>query len=215
MKLYNNASDNPVLLRMIKNMVFDIENKNREVKLIWIKAHCGLTENEYVDQLAKNAPSNWDMVEQKIPIQDLFVSIRKEIFMEWNDRYINKRNSTPTNYSDIYPCINKKRLHQNSKVSRKMYITITRLKFNHCRTPSHLYKIGVKDNNLCICGKTGNINHLIFECEITEQHRSDFLDTLFELGTQLPTNVNNLLSTNNINIYRALFKYIEEENILI
>ena len=92
---------------------------------------------------------------------------------------------------------------------------ITRLYFNHGIFPSHLAKIGIKENNLCECGSPGDINHIFLECPRYEPEINTFIQKLSEKNLIRPFNINYILSFKTKDIYFIIMEFVKKCNIRI
>ncbi len=199
----------------VKNLLDNLITADKSIIFVWVKAHSDIKWNEEVDALAKEARHDGLSLVRQIPVQDIISHCKKMMYLEWNVRYTDKYSNSPTNYFELYPKITKNRLYQCRSWSRKTYTIITRLKFKHCRNPTHLFKIGVLADNRCDFGAIGDLNHLFFECPHYENHREEFIQQLVKEKINFPTNINNILSTDNIRIYNNIANFVEKCSVLI
>ena len=204
-----------LLIGQIYKIYQQILKANLIINILWIKAHCGLEYNEQVDRLAKESIINSTKAITEIPYSDLIPLYKIKARKEWEQIYENAYNETTTNYFLIHPKLPTKHWFHNLHISRQFYTTITRLKFNHGRFPSHLFKIKIRNDNLCTCGQVGDINHIVFNCVQNQDHCKVLMDNLIELGFQTPLNVNNILASENFDACTALYIFFKSTNILV
>lgn len=209
-------SESPIIQSIVA--IFNkLYNQGCDIVFMWIKAHCGLYYNEQVDKLAKMAVSAEDTFVRKIPYTDLVAIIRRQFVDSWQQHYSAVFSNKPTNYFLIHPTLSKNQWHKttNSFITRKMYVTIARLMFNHGRFPSHLSKINISDSDACICGERGDINHIVFGCPHISDRASMLLHHLHSIGLMFPLNVNSILGSGNLQAYIVLYNYFRWNKIEI
>lgn len=209
-----NVKSSPLLTDILK-MYVRLTQRGYTITFIWIKAHCGFVNNEKVDLLAKAAITHYDDKCDLVPYSDIMVSQRKNINMEWNVYYKNTYSEHPTNYFLLNPQITTKRWYDNYEIKRNTYITITRLHFNHGRFPAHLYKIGIKENDLCECGNPGDINHIFLGCPRYKHETNTFIHKLLDKNLSMPLNMNYILNFKTKDIYYVIMDFIKKCDIQI
>ena len=209
-----NIKTSPLLLDILKSYI-KLRQLGYTITFMWIKAHCGLLNNEKVDSLARAAIADHDDKCYLVPHSDIIVSFKENIIHQWNEHYRNTYSERPTNYFILNPQIVWKRWYDNEEISRNTYTTITRLYFNHGIFPSHLAKIGIKENNLCECGSPGDINHIFLECPRYEPEINTFIQKLSEKNLIRPFNINYILSFKTKDIYFIIMEFVKKCNIRI
>lgn len=68
------------------------------------------------------------------------------------------------------------------------------MRTGHNMTASHLYKINIKENPYCECGREENLNHVFLECPINFIPGFDFYHELIRSGLQAPLDIHTTLS---------------------
>lgn len=191
------------------------QNLNRDIVIMWIKAHCGFIHNEQVDRLAKDSINNYTREIMEIPYTDVVPIYKYKVRKKWEQIYESAYSNKVTNYFLIHPKLPIKHWHNKLHVPRNFFTTITRLKFNHARFPSHLCKINIRNDNLCACGQVGDINHIFFNCELHENHTKILVRKLLELNFYLPLNINNILESENFEAYKAIYNFTRSANVCL
>lgn len=85
--------------------------------------------------------------------------------------------------------------------------------FNHGRFPSHLKKINILENNLCVCGMEGDINHIFFGCPRYGDRSTLLLNRLKSIGFVFPLNVNAVLNSGIFEAYVMLYDFVKRNHI--
>lgn len=132
-----------------------IQNPRKQVVFGWTRAHVGTIGNERADNLAKQAT-----IETEADIKENIsypVSLIKRIskinmIRDWQQSWKDNKNGR-----DTYKII--KKVDENFVCSGQVtqyFIT------SHGSFPEYLAKIGKRVNDLCTCGKVGDVQHYIF-----------------------------------------------------
>uniref|UniRef100_A0A6P7F497 Uncharacterized protein LOC114325765 n=1 Tax=Diabrotica virgifera virgifera TaxID=50390 RepID=A0A6P7F497_DIAVI len=201
---------NPYIF-LIKDMLKQLEDSGFNIKFIWVNAHIGLKDNEYVDYLAKSSITSGTLLSYSLSVSDVItifkrnqLSIRKD---QWNLYCLTK----PTRYTTLQPVIPQNTWFKSFKAPRKYITTINRLRFGHACYPSHLYKINViEDNNCKHCGKQGDLDHIFFECTKFQQHSNSLYKNLIKLDMHAPFNIQSLLATGSQQIYNIIIDFLSD-----
>ncbi|VEN36288.1 unnamed protein product, partial [Callosobruchus maculatus] len=142
-----------------------------DVKLIWVPSHTGITGNEHPDKLAL-AGINQNLVYQNnsIPGRSFLGLIKDKLWNQWIENYKNGHQNKGQYYLDLQPTPLKIPWFYNLRYNNRAMISlIIRMRTNHCCTPTHLHKIGMKDDPSCACGEYGSLDHIIFNCALRPQ----------------------------------------------
>uniref|UniRef100_A0A6P7GR86 Uncharacterized protein LOC114341187 n=1 Tax=Diabrotica virgifera virgifera TaxID=50390 RepID=A0A6P7GR86_DIAVI len=123
----------------IINKIKELQQQGKSVKLAWVKSHCGITGNEMVDELAKNAVTQGVLTHYLCTPKDIESNLFKEIKKEWKERYIDENVNTGNHYRSIRNYITDKPWFSKIESTKDMTRTICRMRFNHCLTPSYIY----------------------------------------------------------------------------
>lgn len=136
----------------------------KQVILGWIKAHAGNDGNERADQLAKQAiySEQADITENlPYPLSLLKYYYKNKELKEWQENW----NDSPDG-RDTYGII--------KTVSREYICNSQVVQYfisAHGSFPSYLKKIGRRRDNLCDCGRKGDVVHFIFgNCPLMPHH---------------------------------------------
>lgn len=146
-------------------------------RFIWIPAHSGITDNEIVDDLAKDAAGLPVIKNMGICFSDLKEVIKRDakhwrdltwpFFPRWNSRniyyeYANVKSPRPW-FSEI-------------QENRKIITLITRLRTGHLRTHDHLVERGWIESIQSQCGfMQKSLLHLLRDCPLYSKKRDRFL----------------------------------------
>nr|CAI5827353.1 unnamed protein product [Callosobruchus analis] len=137
-----------------------------DIELIWIPSHTGITGNEHADKLAL-AGRNQNLVYQNnlVPGRSFLGLVKDKLWNQWIAHYKNRYQNKEHHYVDTRPTPSKIPWFYNIRYSNRAMISlIIRMRTNHCCTPTHLHKIGMKEDPSCLCGEYGSLDHIIFNC---------------------------------------------------
>lgn len=205
------------LLWDIKEQTRILRNRDIKVSFVWVKAHCGIPNNETVDQLARQAYSSPNKFRLFLP-NDCLNIFRKRAALKWESEYIQYASTSSNHYFLIHPRPPKRVSYMHSDyISRKFTSTIVRLKTNHGCFPSHLYKIKLENTSFCSCddASVGDLNHIIFSCPLHQQPRKKLVAFLLATGCPFPTDLVSLLFTERLDVYKALYSYLAEAKVIL
>ncbi len=200
----------PHILRM-RVLLEKMDDKN--ILIVWVKGHCGIINNEYVDKLAKHSVIDASCTLIINPtFKETLRTITKTVLKQWTKWYEDMKKTKPTNFTSVVTQLPFKMTRQHT--SRFYFVILNRLKSTHCLTKTHLKKINILDSDLCdFCQQREDIDHIFLECRKYELVRTTFLTNLRNLKVECPFNINNLLSLNNSSIFDEIIKFVKNSGI--
>ena len=199
----------------IVNLHHQIIKNKQEVIFLWVKGHSGIDGNEIVDKLARSfdilTPLSW------LELGDMRVSFKKEMREQWESDWLKFAATSNNQYTNIHPILPQKIPHIDGNYSRTFSLTISRLKINHTRCPTHLKKIGITRSDICKCNNYSNadLNHLIFNCSDYNIEREQFITALIHEKVPFPTNIECLMEMQRDSINKIVYNFIKTAQIVI
>ena len=158
-----------------------LNDKGTHIRFCWIPSHCGIDENERINQLAKETLDHdidplvgvhyADLKPQVNSYIQQLVQIKWDVAVHGRDLYFVKPTLGPP----------KKFQH----LTRAEEVVITRLRIGHTKaTKSHILSRG-PPTTCHHCGQTLTIDHMLLECAVLQECRDEYytadaLNTLFE-----------------------------------
>ncbi|XP_066585216.1 uncharacterized protein [Prorops nasuta] len=209
------AHYNPYLSE-IKNLI-DLKFKNNQlVKLFWIPAHSGIGPNEYVDMLAKQA-SNLDVSTQfHCPWSDLSQNFKNQAIINNLNSLLEEATYKGVKFFSLFfhpkthPWFSKKTL------PRDFTCWVNRIRSNHFHLGSSLARIGYIQDPKCTCGyDQQDINHVIWQCPLTNKGRDRLLQLLIKLGYYPPLSIDIFLGQPSIKPLMYIHKFLKNHEIFI
>jgi hypothetical protein len=111
----------------------------------------------------------------------------------------------------ICPYVNNFPWFKHISASRNFICTFSRLISNHYICNSHLYRINIKDSNLCDCGEAyEDIDHIVFKCSRFILPRKKLIDIFKDLSRPIPESVRDILSRKYFPLLKPLFNFLNE-----
>jgi ribonuclease HI len=201
-----NAHANNYLICDIKKLLFIANSKEITVSIVWIPSHIGISGNEKVDLLAKEACSCGILPPYFAPtIDDCINFSENTLRAEWNAAFA--ASPLGSNYKQIQPTIPSKPWYHGMKLSKLTISLISRLRLGHCIIASHLARINILFSSMCECEEEEETaNHIFFNCSLLPN--DDFLQDILAQGINLPVSVNYLLAQNDKKITSFLAKHL-------
>lgn len=149
------------ILEIISNLK---EDRDLNTSIAWIPSHVGITANEIVDSLAKEAASKRNNHQTKIELstKDINHYIDAEIEKEWQNQYDGSK--TGQDYKLLEPTVTRsiKYVDKNRQKER----IITRLRMGKCLLNHYLHEIHLHPTGLCDhCNKPETIEHYLLHCQ--------------------------------------------------
>lgn len=211
-----NTKTNPYIF-LIKNLLHTLQNMGKEVILLWVKAHIGLKNNEYVDCLAKKSATSGIISDSTLCLSDVYNVLKVKMVKSWSYDWNILCHTNPSRYTFIHPDIPDKFWHDSFNVPRKYITSIVRLKFGHGCYPAHLHKLGIINSGLCdTCDTTADLDHIFFNCKKYKQ-ASDFLQKNINklYGIPAPLSLSSLLHLNSKKIYDCLIEFLKSTKLKV
>ena len=173
-------TENPCICH-IMNLLWLLSNKGTHVRFCWIPSHCGIEENEKVDQLAKQT------LDQDIdPLASAHYTDLKPLVNSYIQKLVQTKWDVAVHGRYHYlvkPTLGPPKKFQH--LTRSEEVVITRLRIGHTKaTKSHILSRGPP--TACHhCGQTLTIEHMLLECAVLQECRDEYytvdsLNALFE-----------------------------------
>ena len=180
----NNAYNDPDVYRILST-ISELQEKGKEVTLVWVPAPVGIPGNEQADALAKAATTK-DTTECCIPatIKDVKRIIDQNVLQQWQTRWEDKEEK---HYKLV-----EKRVSVKSKfqcASRKKETLISKLRLGKCALNRHLFKMKRHADGKCqTCPQEDEtVQHFLMECPAQSSLRRAIRDKInpLELSSML------------------------------
>lgn len=159
------------------SMVTDIQNalllakrNGTEILIEWVKAHVGNEGNERADTLAKSgAQEQLAQMDVKAPISFVKRTLTNKAREEWNTNWMEETRGRWT--ANFFPTLKHRR---DCKILEPDFVT-TQFITGHGKFGKYLHDRRLVDDPACKCGAVQNCEHLIFECPLLFNERSELV----------------------------------------
>ncbi|KAG6439246.1 hypothetical protein O3G_MSEX000613 [Manduca sexta] len=167
----------------ILRLIWNCQNKKKEIFLQWIPSHCGIGGNERVDQLAKYACSEGICLPTKPCFIDYIPFIKKTCFKLWKEYFDSRSREVGIWYKTIQPEPLSISWISNCSLNRTDAVLIMRLRSGHVPLNKFAFLMGKVLSPLCSeCDKIEDVYHIIMECLRNEEMRIQYWDLLEGVG---------------------------------
>lgn len=165
--LQNIFSENP-LIQKIHELLTISKRNNKTIRFLWVPSHMGISGNEIVDQLAKEA-TKCPEYQGKVTHRDLIISIKQNIRDSWQRHWDALENNK---LRSIKPTISQ--WNTSNRSQRRDSVILARLRIGHTRL-THEYIFKREDPPQCSkCLTPLTVEHLIDSCPQYSTIRSKY-----------------------------------------
>ncbi|CAD6208542.1 GSCOCG00010537001-RA-CDS, partial [Cotesia congregata] len=161
----NPNTKNPMIVN-IQEVIHKCSIKNKEITLIWIPSHVGITCNEKADELAKTAAQLSTLSNTKVPPKDLNIMTHKKRDEYWNTVWLNKNPSKLREIRQNIWQVTPQSLNRNDQC------ILTRLRIGHTNF-THKYLMERQPPPRCQFCQTeqASVKHWLIQCTDLENLR--------------------------------------------
>lgn len=202
----SNGNPNHLILDILKEYS-QLKKKEISVRFVWVRAHSGITGNETVDTLAKEAAQSPESpYPYPIPAQDLRACTDMKHELQFREIISSTNNNKGLFYKSKFSTKNKKPWFSKTISYRKLIVTFNRLRCNHAICKAYLNKINIAPSQLCDeCNEREDWEHIIMCCPKYEIGRKELFQKVDNL-LELPFNYSTILQSTSC--YSHIFKFI-------
>lgn len=187
-----------------------------DIRIIWCPSHAGIEGNETADKLALIGRKLNIAQNLKIPHQELQHVLKKKLQIEHSINSKDLIKNKQSFYLKVHPTATRKPWFlKMGYMSRRHITTIIRLKTGHCHTPTHLFRIGIKEDPFCQCGEVGTLTHYLFECTLHDNPNINLYSWLSAIHVPTPISIVSLLQNLTEPIINCIITYLEAKKIQI
>ena len=214
-KIICNNTDDPYddLFWTIKDLLFEISGNDFQLFIVWIPAHVGIEGNERVDRLAKEASDDGLVPKTYRPsVNESLVDVEREIKREWSNAWMSSDRGAY--YRGIQRCIPNAPWFSGIKLPKLDISILCRLRIGHCSVASHLYRLGIIESPMCVCGDAEEtVDHVFFDCPLLD--RKKFVTSIGKSCVTFPVNVQFLLSLGDSRVNSHILRFLKDNERLL
>lgn len=176
--------------------------------VVWVPGHSGIDFNETVDEIAKQATECGAPMEAELSHKEAMNIIKRRLWERWNDCFAETSREKGKFFYRLYKDVTEKPWFLRMNLDSAEVRIINRLHTGHTCDKVYLHKIGAISTPICdTCWKPGTSHHAIFECTKYDVLRGNY--TFFKRHKDIEA----ILSTKEVNTYKALVAFIVEAEI--
>ena len=204
------------IIYSIKYLISSLQDDNCDITFIWVPSHVGILGNDKADDLAKQALNIDNIENNKIHYHSLFNEYKREAVTHAINILRNESLRKGKKYFDLKNKILNKTWFDKLNLDRSLICFVSRLRSSHVRSNDHLFNKNIISEKRCKCGaESQDVNHLFFYCKFLNHESGELLIHLYEVDPDFPKDISSLAFSNNIKIYKLLYNFSKENNVLI
>ena len=167
-------TENPFICHFM-NLPWSLSNKGTYVRFCWVPSHCGIEENEKVDQLAKET-----LAQDIDPLAGVHYTDMKPLVNSYIQKLVQTKWDVAVHGRDLYlvkPTLGPPKMFQH--LTRAEEVVITRIRIGHTKaTKSYIFSRGPPTGHHC--GQTLTIDHMLLECALLQECWDEYYSRLVE-----------------------------------
>ncbi|XP_046689047.1 uncharacterized protein LOC124374954 isoform X1 [Homalodisca vitripennis] len=179
-------------------IVEEVLSSEKKITLQWVPGHVGITPNEIVDKLAKEAIQTGKVIKDLVLPMGDFVSHLKCEMTSLYKAEVEQSNKARW-YRDVQRDLPMVPWFKNAKIGRSKLVTIIRLRLGHAQVNETLFRINCYFTEKCLkctLNVKESLQHLIFECPTYDSFREPLIQHLKEKKVRPPFYLKELLGLN-------------------
>jgi hypothetical protein len=181
------------LILECKEILWKLQEENYHIVFMWVPSQVGITGNEKVDEIARNSAEEGSPWRQNNFRNDIFSLAKKRLLEEWQSRWVEDEMGRFT--FSIYPKVSLRSwFNDMAETDRSFVVTTSRILSNHTRTRTHLYRIRIIADPVCVCmSDYETTDHILWQCPRFEVNRANLERKLNSIGIPFPSSIRDLL----------------------
>lgn len=193
-----------------------IKNQSTTIKLFWIPSHKGIEGNEKADSLAKEATTLQTTSHLPIPFADFYESFKNTAKQNCCARISEQGLTKGKYYFEHYFTNKPKPWYADKQLPREFITWVNRCRADHYHLASSLTRKNFILDPRCKCGfENEDLNHVIWQCILYEEHRKKLLRKLLMLKHQSPYCIKVFLHQPNVKILLHVHAFLKSCNVSI
>lgn len=176
LKCLSNARCIPVAYNIIK-CIRNLNKFGKDIILQWVPAHIGITDNERVDCLAKEASSEGNILTHLPFFTNVVSEVKSWGRQMWKEYFDERSLSKGVWYKTIQPTVPKRVWFEGANMSQQDIVLCHRLRSGHIPLNSFAALMGKIASPNCVeCNVVEDVYHILAECVRNEAERYRILN---------------------------------------
>ena len=211
-----NVKTNRYILE-IKNKVLQFREQNpngSRVVFAWIPSHCGISGNERVDIVAKEATRMDYSPKYKVPYTDFKEGFKKKMWEESEEKLRVQFPPKGVLYCEHYFESSKRPWFDGRNLSRDFIVRFGRIRSNHHNCEESLARLGIIQGSMCQClHPSRDIDHVFWHCPLLSNDRREMLNKLDKSNWKPSYSIQKIISSMNIKALNIINNFCDSNNI--
>ena len=157
------------IVKNIQNLMIELKNQQKTLKLCWVPSHTGIQGNERADEGARSAIDSNEIENIALPYKDFYPIIKEKVREKWKDEWRRVQENKLREIKDVvceWPSSHCR--------ERRAEVTLCRLRIGHTLT-THRHLMERTPPPVCIhCNQPRTVKHLLVECQNNMAQRVQF-----------------------------------------
>jgi hypothetical protein len=197
------------LILQCKEILWRLLEKNQRIVIMWVPSHVGIEGNEKVDEIARESIRDAPFWRHETFRNDLLPSAKAYLLAEWQKRW-NEDQMGRFTFSICPGTSLSPWFARITERDRAFIVTTSRIISNHTRVRSHLNRIQILPDPVCVCGGDyETVDHILWHCPRFNSDRQKLEYDMDSLDISYPIAIRDLLGLKNFNAAQKCVDFLK------
>ena len=197
--LLSHLTSKHFLVNEVKHLLYTLKNLH-DIKIMWVPGHVGISGNEGVDTIAKEAHNCSEVLDIAIPYENVLTVAQSNVLKLWDIEWEQTTNNKLRIFKESATCS----WREYKNMSRKYRRALTRLRIGHTFI-THSHIMSRSEPLQCDeCNEIVTVYHLLINCKKYTNIRNES-----NLGSSLE-----IILNNDIENISKLFNFLRRTNLI-